>query len=374
MNNPDNLEKSTDYFDEINNIENKSIISRKGMKYLYISKKNSRKKMKKTDNFRYLKKFLIIIIVFFIFSFLIGFKGKYNYCWDCVKKVNNLTQQCYQCPLEFLYKNLVIESDENTINEILVHNKSIGRYGDGEYAIIFGHSISFQKYDEILAKRLKEILISDDKNILVGIYFPFRKKELDLYRDFEVRYWRSFCNGYKFKMLKILNLNKRYYSMGITKFYLKLKDVSKLPKYISNLRKIWGGRDVLMIEGGISRQGIGNDLFDNVNSMKRIICPERHSFSVYGQILSAVLEFDKNILVLISLGPTATVLAYDLSKLGYQAIDIGHVDLEYELYLRNATTWIFKDEKKEEKNETEMNQYRSQIIKTIFINNTIVSK
>ena len=162
--------------------------------------------------------------------------------------------------------------------------------------------------------------------------------------------------------------------MGITKFYLKLKDVSKLPKYISNLRKIWGGRDVLMIEGEISRQGIGNDLFDNVNSMKRIICPERHSFSVYGQILSAVLEFDKNILVLISLGPTATVLAYDLSKLGYQAIDIGHADLEYELYLRNATTWIFKDEKKEEKNETEMNKYRSQIIKTIIINNTIVSK
>ena len=33
---------------------------------------------------------------------------------------------------------------------------------------------------------------------------------------------------------------------------------------------------------------------------------------------------------LIALGPTATILAYDLYKLGYQALDIGHVDLEYE--------------------------------------------
>ena len=45
-------------------------------------------------------------------------------------------------------------------------------------------------------------------------------------------------------------------------------------------------------------------------------------------------------LVLIALGPTATVLAYDLSNLGYQAIDIGHTDIQYELFLRNATDMI----------------------------------
>ena len=38
----------------------------------------------------------------------------------------------------------------------------------------------------------------------------------------------------------------------------------------------------------------------------------------------------QNDLVLLALGPTATVLAYDLSKNGIQAVDIGHVDIEYE--------------------------------------------
>lgn len=42
---------------------------------------------------------------------------------------------------------------------------------------------------------------------------------------------------------------------------------------------------------------------------------------------------------MLSYGPTATVLAYDLAKLGYQAIDLGHLDVEYEWYLRNER-WL----------------------------------
>ena len=34
------------------------------------------------------------------------------------------------------------------------------------------------------------------------------------------------------------------------------------------------------------------------------------------------------------------MFAYDLYKVGYQFIDIGHVDIEYEWYLKNATTKI----------------------------------
>ena len=52
------------------------------------------------------------------------------------------------------------------------------------------------------------------------------------------------------------------------------------------------------------------------------------------------MKVNKNRLILIALGPTATILAYDLYKLGYQAIDIGHADIEYEWYLRKAKNRI----------------------------------
>ena len=40
---------------------------------------------------------------------------------------------------------------------------------------------------------------------------------------------------------------------------------------------------------------------------------------------------------MIALGPTATVLAFDLYKMGYWALDIGHIDIEYEWMLMNVT-------------------------------------
>ena len=42
--------------------------------------------------------------------------------------------------------------------------------------------------------------------------------------------------------------------------------------------------------------------------------------------------------MLLALGPTATVLAYDLSKLGYQAIDIGHLPNCYWQWKGSGTT------------------------------------
>lgn len=54
-------------------------------------------------------------------------------------------------------------------------------------------------------------------------------------------------------------------------------------------------------------------------------------------ILEEVLRYDKDYLVVIMLGPTAKVLARDLSQNGYQAIDLGHIDSEYEWFNMGAS-------------------------------------
>ena len=76
--------------------------------------------------------------------------------------------------------------------------------------------------------------------------------------------------------------------------------------------------------------GVGNDLFGNAGSIQRILAPAENAFSKYPQILDACMEQPEDSLFLLALGPTATVLASDLCKAGRQAVDIGHVDLEYE--------------------------------------------
>ena len=187
-----------------------------------------------------------------------------------------------------------------------------------------------------MAKRLIQVLNSDERNLLIGISAPYQMKDLKLFKKHVLRYYQNYFQINKFKLAKILNKQKIYYSSRISRFYMDNKNNKGIKKYIKRLKKIWEKKDVLIIEGEGSRLGIGNDLFDNMKSIKRIICPSENSFNVYDKIILETLKVNKNRLILISLGPTATILAYDLYKLGYQAIDIGHIDIEYEWYLRKA--------------------------------------
>ena len=108
--------------------------------------------------------------------------------------------------------------------------------------------------------------------------------------------------------------------------------------YFKLIQQIWADKDILLIEGEKSRLGVGNDLFDNVKSIRRILAPNTNAFDHYDAIMKIVQKYSPNeYLILLALGPTATVMAYNLAQKGYQAIDIGHIDIEYEWYRMGAS-------------------------------------
>ena len=81
---------------------------------------------------------------------------------------------------------------------------------------------------------------------------------------------------------------------------------------------------------------MGNSLLDNVKKIQRIIVPDKNAFDKYIKIKDAVRRHGKNKLILSILGPTATVLAYDLAKEGYWILDIGQLDTEYSWFLHGV--------------------------------------
>lgn len=121
-----------------------------------------------------------------------------------------------------------------------------------------------------------------------------------------------------------------------TRPYMIYKDKKEVKEKFKKIKLIWEKKDVVIIEGALTYFGVGNDLLENAKSIKRVIAPNENAFEKYDEILNQAKCIEKNTIVLIALGPTATVLAYDLTRLGYQAIDIGHVDIEYEWYLRGT--------------------------------------
>ena len=106
------------------------------------------------------------------------------------------------------------------------------------------------------------------------------------------------------------------------------------------MKSIWENRDLLIVEGATSRSGVGNDLFDKANSIKRIVCPSHSAFSRVHEIEQEIEKHAAGSLILCMLGPTAKVLAYHLSRKGYQVLDIGHIDSEYEWMKMGAKTKV----------------------------------
>lgn len=262
--------------------------------------------------------------------------------------------------------NVKILSISETLDLIDKKELSVIRYGDGEISLIDGEDLLFQKYSPELAKRLEGIFTSDQEGLLICATDIWGKLD-----DLEP-YARTFNMHQAYRMgsvwKKLFIKGRTYGETNITRHYLAYKDKSKADYLFKKLFKLWEAKKVILIEGEKSRLGVGNDLFSNTLSLKRILCPPENAYSVYEKILDVAKKADKDTLILISLGPTAKVLAYDLFNLGYRVLDIGHIDMEYEMFLRKQKKQVRVPYKYfneiHERNPEECNDpiYRKQIL------------
>ncbi|MBE6460007.1 MAG: DUF1792 domain-containing protein [Alphaproteobacteria bacterium] len=210
--------------------------------------------------------------------------------------------------------------------EKLISGASICRYGDGEFTVMRGGGIYYQNANPVLAKRLAEILsVQSTDKLLVAITGFQAMPSIDTPIHFWHRYW---ANGWA--KLKSYFKRDEYYNS----FVSRASVFFTVP--VEKIRQIWASRDVVFVVGRGSRFVMEPRLFDNIRSHNFIYVEPQNAFNEYDKILKACAEYSKDTLFFISAGPTATVLAYDLANLGYQALDLGHLPNCYAEYLNEA--------------------------------------
>jgi hypothetical protein len=228
-----------------------------------------------------------------------------------------------------------------TIDYIIENHASVSRYGDYEFMSIQGEDNNFNLANLTLSKRLKEVLNSDLVGHIICIPHAFHSVVGD---NLHARiFWKHYIAKNDRFILSVIRRNKVYYDASFTRFYMDSRDKSaqRIQSYVDRMKKIWNERDVYVVEGENSRFGVGNDLLDNVKSLHRILCPSTNAFEIYDEILNTSLKLiPKDGLVLCVLGMTATVLSYDLAREGYQAIDMGHADVEYSWFKMGASAKV----------------------------------
>lgn len=272
-----------------------------------------------------------------------------------------------------LKNKIIVENTMDTLETMLNKKKAVARFGDGEFNALFGEDLKFQKHIPELSDRLKDILLDKENNDNCLICIPYAMVSL---RGLTVKsqiFWVKYYAKYRSKIMKVLSDDIKYYDSQITRIYVNRSDKNKSVCYFDKWKQLWNNKTILLVEGSESRLGVGNSLFDNSKEVKRIICPSKDAFMKYQEIYNAIFSISNYDICLIALGPTATVLAYDLSKHGILAIDTGNMDMEYEWMLRKVNKQIAIEGKytMEAQDGTEVGdcvdeRYKNQIIKVIF--------
>lgn len=239
--------------------------------------------------------------------------------------------------VKWLYPFPSVASIDETLDELIAHKKSICRYGDGEFLYLLDQKdLPFQAFDPKLEQKLRQVLLSNHPKVMIALPIGFyNMQSLTLEGQ---RFWKSRIVWLYPRLRRWLLTDRVYYNAHMTRIYYDIQDKTASARYVHKIRQIWEGRDVVIIEGEKSRLGLGNDLFAATASLRRIVAPAHHAFAQAEPIKAFVdAHISKDTLLLIALGPTATVMAYDFAEMGYQAVDIGNIDIEYEWFLRNTT-------------------------------------
>lgn len=231
---------------------------------------------------------------------------------------------------DFFYP--IIGSTEEAIHKIVTHGCSLLRFGDGEFEIMAGRNRApFQQYTSELAVHLKDVLHDSSDKLLMciapnygwlGGYSESIADGIRAYMTNEVRKEHK----------NFLRADRVYYDAYMFKVYMPYKDKRKTQERFNLISKIWEKRDVVLIEGEQTRTGYGNDLLAKARSVQRILAPTKNAFDKYEEILEAAMVVPKDKLILLVLGPAGKVLGYDLFKHGYQVVDIGQIDMDYDWY------------------------------------------
>ena len=223
---------------------------------------------------------------------------------------------------------IIVKDIDQTLDYIIENQSSIIRFGDGEMDLMLGKSIPYQVYDENLASQLKEIIsLQSDEKLVIGLPNVFdNRSNFTLAAE---SFWKVHLEHHLKDYVELARADW-YGTTFVSRPYIDYVDKSQSFSQFEKLKQIWKNEDILIVEGVTSRSGVGNDLFDGANSIKRIICPSHDAYSRIEEIQEAVLQYVENRLILCMLGPTAKILSYNLFRKGYRVLDIGHIDSEYE--------------------------------------------
>lgn len=230
------------------------------------------------------------------------------------------------------FKDIEILDPISSIQYIIEHRCSVSRFEKSEFDIIQRVATGCEKKQKELYVRLLNILTSTDApNHIIG--FPYPLKDVSMLKRESKEFWDYYTLRHGTFIRGLLSSNRTYVDMQLTRFYSIYEDKSFSDIVIQNLKRIWDGRDIVIVGGTQADFRKSNGLYDNAKSVLYIPGTTEGTRSTYEETINDIThKVSKDKLILLCHNTAVSVKAYDLARLGYWAIDMGYIDIEYECY------------------------------------------
>ncbi len=214
--------------------------------------------------------------------------------------------------------------------------KSLARIGDGEVDIMDGRSIPFQKYDPVLAEKMRSVLRTKRDDLYVALDNYFHAPSLNS-PEFNRRFHRNHITQLRRFIMKEANRDILYLSTHCLLTYIDAYDPETCEKLMLREKKLFEGRKIALVAGKGILSKLDYDVFDLAAEKITIEAPSKNAFQEYQSLLDKITStVGKDYMICIILGPTATVMASDLTDMGYLAWDVGHIAKDYDLYMKRV--------------------------------------
>lgn len=212
---------------------------------------------------------------------------------------------------------------KESIDYLVEHNISLIRWGDGETCILQGQDIEYQASTSELRQKMTDIVNAYNQKGPEGagylLAMPLKYLFMDGWELLRKRIWINCWVNTRYIFKCIFDQKKIYadaalFSSGQNMYY----------------SKIWeDASHIIFVHGDIKFYRHFVKTYNQKSYFVQI--PPRDSFAERKRIEKDIIAvFEKNNLdikktrVLISAGPAAKVIAYDLAQKGYICIDTGH--------------------------------------------------
>jgi len=210
---------------------------------------------------------------------------------------------------------------DKSLDLLLKHpEKSLIRMGDCEIALMNGEDSFSNDYDPKLAYRLCQIVKDvNNKKFYLGLkILSFETKNFFISKNFLI-------NGRNKNLKPLFEKRKNDTILNAWVNSVHMHGTNKIPL----IKKLWEKKDIVFITGKNSSFKYIDFFFDNAKSINFEYGLNFNAFDDMDNLFNKCCKYPKETLFIVALGPTGSVISYDLINKGYKVLDLGGFTTRY---------------------------------------------